>query len=496
MTKFGQKIKRALLIAPPARTFPGARDVNPLPPIGLGLLAAVLERKGVEVKILDCLARGWNTEEEAPGGLVKVGLTYPEIKREIENFAPEMVGLNCQFSRQRAIYHETLAAVKSVSEDIVTVCGGAHTTVCPDEILADTNCDFIIIGEGEDSFVKLIDAVEKNSGFEAIDGFGMRGPGGKPAVRPKTTWVKDLDSIPFPAYHLMDLELYFGLPASHGDRHRVRFCPVMTSRGCPAKCVFCSAKCVWGNNFRVRSVDNVMEEMRLLKDKYGIEEIMFEDDNVTANPKRARELFQRMINEKLNFIWDTPNGVGVWTLTEDLIDLMKESGCVKLNFPVESGSQRVLDEIIKKPLDLEKVKKLTAHCHKIGLDCGMFLVSGLPGETIADVWKSYKFAADCKCYQPHISIATPYPGTELFEKCENEGLFSRPYNLDELFIKSFLIKTPEWDEKKLRGVFSMGLFYLQLRKLIDNPGQLFRMAKAVVTNPGSLIKHMKNIVAP
>ena len=108
----------------------------------------------------------------------------------------------------------------------------------------------------------------------------------------------------------------------------------------------------------MRSVENVIEEMRLLKDQYGIEEVMFEDDNVTADAKRAKLLFSRMIEESLDFVWDTPNGVGVWSMDEEMIDLMKKSGCIKLNFPVESGSQRVLKEIIKKPLNLEKVKRL------------------------------------------------------------------------------------------------------------------------------------------
>ena len=490
------KIKKVMLIAPPARTQPAAKDINPLPPMGLGYLAAVLEQSGIEVKILDCLAKGWSNEEPSDGGLVKVGLSCADIRKEIEKFAPDMAGVNCQFSRQHRIYHELIKEIKQISPGIITLCGGAHTTVCPEEILGDPNCDFIITGEGEDSIVKLLDALESGENFDKIGGFGMKTETGEMIIYPKTEWLKDLDAIPYPAYHLMDLEMYFGLQASHGIRHKQRFSPIMTSRGCPAKCAFCSAKCVWGNNFRVRSVDNVIGELRLLKDKYGVEEIMFEDDNVTANPKRARELFQRMIHEKFDFIWDTPNGVGVWTLTNDLIDLMKESGCIQLNFPVESGSQKVLDDIIKKPLDLEKVQGLIRHCHEINLSCGMFLVTGLPGETVKDMFQSFKFAADCKCYQPHISIATPYPGTELFEKCRDENLFSKPFELDDLFIKSFLIKTPDWNEKTLKRVYSAGLFYLQFRKLADSPAHIIKIIKSLFCNPQSLIKHLRNLLSP
>lgn len=463
------RIRKVLLIVPPAHTTVNPyRDINPLPPLGLGYLASVIEREGIEVNILDCLVRGWNQEVPVSDNIIRVGLFDEQITDFINQFDPDLIGVNCQFSRQYKIHHHLFSLIKKIKPKCIVVAGGAHVTVCPQEVINDINCDFIITGEAELSFKNLVLAINKGGALGTIDGLGLK-LNNKIHLNPKKEWIADLDSLPFPAYHLMELKRYFGLDSSHGSRHRERFCPVVTSRGCPAKCTFCSANKVWGENYRARSVKNVLEELKLLKNQYKIEELMFEDDNVTANLKRAKELFSGMIKEKLDFVWDTPNGVGVWSVDEDLLDLMKESGCLRLNFPVESGSQRVLKNIIKKPLNLARVKQLIRYCKKIKLDYCMFLVIGLPGETIKDIWASFKFAASCGVYNPLISVATPYPGTQLFEECRAKDLFEREFSLDDLFIRGFMIKTDIWNKYELQRALNRGIIYLKFMKLINHP---------------------------
>jgi len=487
------KVSKILLIAPPAFTFKACSDINPLPPMGLGYLAAVVSNMGIEVKILDCLIQGWGQEEEENEELIRVGLSEKAIADYIADFNPDIVGVNCQFSRQYKNYHRIFSVIKKVKPECFVIAGGAHVSVCPQEVFKDENCDFILIGEAEESFRHLLECLIKEEEFNAVDGLGFK-YNGKMYINEKTKWIDNLDSLPYPAYEIMDLDKYFGLEASHGLRHRNRFSPVITSRGCPAKCTFCSAHKVWGSNYRFRSIDNVLCEMRILKDKYGIEELMFEDDNVTANPKWAKELFSRMIKEEFNFVWDTPNGVGVWSMDEEMIDLMKQSGCTKLNFPVESGSQKVLDTIIKKPIRLSRIKQLIKHCRKSNLNCGMFLVIGMPGETIEDIWASFRFAAKCGCYEPHISVATPYPGTKLFQECMQKGFFAREFTLDDLFIKSFIIKTPNWSEHELRQTLSRGLLYLKIKSLVDNPkGTMLRLIRAL-KHPGIIMRLLKSII--
>lgn len=462
------KINKVLFIAPPAVTLKSGRDINPLPPAGLGYLAAVLKGMGIEPRILDCLIQGWETEKEVNDLCIRVGLPESKIEQYIRDFAPDLVGISCQFSRQYKIYHELFGLVKRAKKECITVGGGAHATVCPQEVLQDPHCDYLLQGEAEESFKDLLIKLSLNRDVSDVDGLGWKN-GEKLEINNKRKWIEDLDSIPYPAYDIMEIERYFGLEASHGLRHKERFCPVITSRGCPARCTFCSALRVWGDRYRARSVENVLGEMKLLKERYSVEELMFEDDNVTANPKRAKELFSGMKREKFNFVWDTPNGVGAWGMDEEMIDLMKGSGCIKLNFPVESGSQNILNTVIRKPLNLEKVKSLINYCRKIGLDYGMFLIIGLPGETKADIWQTFRFAASCKVYKPHFSVATPYPGTHLFEQCKNDSLFAREFSFDDLFIRSYLIKTKDWDGKDLRRMLKKGSIYLQINKLLFDP---------------------------
>lgn len=484
------QLNRILLMAPPAFTMRARRDINPLPPMGLGYLASIAERSGIRVKILDCLMHGWAHEEYANESLVRVGLSDKAIQERIIDFKPDLVGVNCQFSRQYKIYHQMFALIKKIDPSIKVVAGGAHATVCPEEVLGDGNCDYLLLGEAEESFRELIMALRQDAEIATIDGLGWKAEG-KLKLNPKLRLISDLNSIPFPAYHLMELDKYFGLEASHGTRHKKRFCPIITSRGCPAKCTFCSAHMVWGNKYRVRSVENVLEEMRLLKDQYGIEEIMFEDDNVTADPKRAKQLFSSMIDARFDFVWDTPNGAGVWSMDEEMIDLMKKSGCITLNFPVESGSQQVLKHIIRKPLDLNKVKRLLAYCKQIGLDHSMFLVIGMPGEKKADMWQSIRLAAECGCYTPHISVATPYPGTQLYNDCKTNNLFSRPFSLDDLFIRSFLIRTPDWNEADLKWILFKAKIYLKLRSVIAQPSKIIEYTRKIILRPSKVFKFFK-----
>src|SRR5271157_5471567 len=167
-------IKKILLLATPAYTFRSGRDINPLPPMGLGYLASVVKGMGLEVKILDCLMEGWDQEENYNELLVRVGLSDEKIGKYIEEYNPDIVGVNCQFSRQYKIYHKLFSLIKKTKPGCVTVAGGAHVTVCPDEVLEDLNCDYIIIGEGENSFKELISRLQYNKDVSSVDGIGYK----------------------------------------------------------------------------------------------------------------------------------------------------------------------------------------------------------------------------------------------------------------------------------------------------------------------------------
>lgn len=490
-----RKIKKVLLYIPPVFTSKYGIDVNPLPPLGLAYLGAVLENNGIEVKIFDCLAEGWDNRLEVGDNIIRIGTSFEQVEEIIRDYAPDMVGVNNLFTSQRKNAHEIYKLAKKINSNIVTVAGGAHPTVMPELVLTDANVDFAVLGEGEESLINLIGVIEGRKEIEELNGIGYRTNGEKKII-PKTKFIEDLDGLPFPARHLLNMKKYFGLKVSHGTRTKKKFSPIITSRGCPAGCTFCSAHNVWGKKFRSRSPENVIAEMKLIKQEYGIEEIMFEDDNINLNAKRAEKIFDLMIEEELDFVWDTPNGVAAWTLTENIIRKMKLCGCRKLNFPIETGNQFVMDNIIRKPVKLHKIAPLINYAHKIDLKVGIFLVIGMPGETEEQMWDSAHFAKDLGVYFPHISIATPYPGSELYEICLEKKYLRDNFTLDDLFIRSFPISTKNWTSERLKEIYSDIQRFLFISYLKKHPLQFTIMiVKKFLKRPGKSLKQVLKFVS-
>ncbi|MFA5101242.1 MAG: radical SAM protein [Candidatus Omnitrophota bacterium] len=489
-----KKINKVLLFIPPASTFKNRIDINPLPPLGLGYLGAVLEENGIQVKIIDCLIEGWGERADLRDGLIRIGLSFDDIGKIIRSYGPDIVGVNNLFTKQRENAHHIYELAKKADRNIITIAGGAHPSVMPGLVLSDPNVDYVVLGEGERTIIDLVHVIEGACDISTLDGLGYRA-GGSVKIVPKTRFIEDLDSLPFPARHLLSMEKYFGLSSSHGDRRKKRFSPVITSRGCPAHCTFCSAYAVWGRRFRSRSPENVINEIRHLRSAYGIEEIMFEDDNLTLDPRRAGAIFDGMIREKFNIGWDTPNGIAAWTLSESLIDKMKKSGCTAINFAIESGNQRVLDDIIKKPVNLEKVKPLVKYARKAGMKVGIFLVIGMPHETKDEIWDSFRLAAQLGIYTPHISIATPYPGSELYDYCVKSKCLRPDFSLDDLYIRSFAIATGEFDDAALKNILSDGQRYLLTSFMRNDPFTFLSVCiRKVAKDPVAFFKKVLDLI--
>ena len=263
--------------------------------------------------------------------------------------------------------------------------------------------------------------------------------GAGPVPRPR---IEDLDDLPLPAYHLVDMEAYFrldkqgynGRPVGHGkgSKHAVSD---ISSRGYPFDCVFCSIHLPMGRKWRAHSVEYVGRHIEYLISKYGVRHIHFEDDNISANVKRFKGLLEALQNLGNVFSWDPPNGVRVDTLSKEILRDCKRSGCVYLVFGVESGNQSVLDRIVGKKLDLDTVTKAAAWCREISLDAMSFFVIGFPGETRRDMKDTADFALRLQReydVNPGHFVATPLPGTRLERICIEKGLLEREPSPDLL----------------------------------------------------------------
>ncbi len=440
---------RVLLIQPPYDLY-SDDERQAMPPLGLGYIAAVLERAGHEVQIIDCVAEDFRRVVPLPDGRRRHGLDGADLARRIDDFRPMLVGVSCLFSAQSPAAHHVCRLVKETNPAIRTVMGGAHPSAVPEEVLEDPNVDFAAVGEGEMTILRLVEALEHGQARPSDPaGLAFRNDG-RVEVHKMSAYLSDLDMLPLPARHLLPMASYFRYRSPHGAYVKRHPCTNMiTSRGCPAQCSFCSIHTVWGRKFRWHSTGRVIEEIEHLIGDYGVREIQFEDDNLTMHKPRMTEICQAIIDRKIDLTWTTPNGVAIWALDEKLIELMRRAGCYHITIAVESGSQEVLKKIINKPLDLRRVHPIADACRRLGMGISAFFVVGFPGETKADIEKTFEFAMNMGVDQACFFTATPYPGTTLFQQCLDAGMLRRPVDYTKLRVGRPIISTPEWTAQEL-----------------------------------------------
>jgi len=318
--------------------------------------------------------------------------------------------------------------VKAIDERIKVVVVGMHVSCCPQEVLDCETIDFVIIGEGELTFLRLLEALNTDwNGLSSIKGIGFRNIENDKIINYEVNLIDNLDKIPFPAWDLLPMEEYFrvnvGRDALTKERRHIS---IITSRGCPYDCSFCSSAAFWKKTWRKRSAENVLEEIKYLVEKYQIREISFEDDNLSLDPIRLAKICLGIIKRGFNIKWNTPNGISVKNLDRDLIRLMKKSGCERLNFGIESGDEYVLHNVIKK-ISLEKVKEIICCCKDEGITTLGYFVIGMPGETLDSIERSIEFAKKLDLDEIAFLLLFLSPGTELYRVCKDKGYLKYEY---------------------------------------------------------------------
>ena len=343
-------------------------------PLGLMYIAAVLEENNFPVKIIDASVGQkrllekdtWHYGDTLDGLIIKVRKEQPDV-----------VGIGCFFSMRFPYVLEIAQEIKKINKDIIIVIGGIHPTIFTERILRDyAFLDYIILGEGEYSFLDLVKVIQsKNLGeLPEINGLAYRLED-RILINPKTKFVEDLDTLPFPARHLVPVEEYLkdSAPVNWGLGANRQFA-ILTSRSCPNKCSFCSMYLIHGARWRSRSARNVLLEIELLVNKYQAKELCFEDDNLTLSKQRILDICQGIINKGIKVKWNTPNGVAVKFLDCEILSKMKEAGCVCVNLAIESGDEYMRNTVIGKNLPQEKIYEVVQTCKKIGLKANGYFV--------------------------------------------------------------------------------------------------------------------------
>jgi anaerobic magnesium-protoporphyrin IX monomethyl ester cyclase len=429
------EVMNVLLIRPPVYSRSIRYPAGPRfgLPLGLLYLAAILERVGTKVVVYDALTDlDLRTLPKNIDGSFHIGATWERIAARAVAEKPDLVGISNPFAdfAQQAI--TTARCVRSaLSDDVPIVVGGPHASSSPADFLAQgTGIDCVIRGEAEVSIVELVRAIADGRSWDNVPGASWQDIEGIHHA-PQGEFVENLDTLPLPAYHLVDVERTFelvrdGFPSRYtfdypGSEREVS---LVTSRGCPFQCVFCGNHLHMGRRWRSNSADDVLRHMQLLVSNYGVRHFHLEDDNLTLNRARFEQILDGLLQRQWRITWDTPNGIRAEGLDESLLRKVKASGCTYLIIGIESGNQRVLDTIIKKQLTLDRARETARLCRQTGVDLHAFYVIGFPGETKQDIEDTFAFALDLlKRYfvVPHLCMARPLPGTELQEICEKNG---------------------------------------------------------------------------
>lgn len=390
--------KKILLISPSFESvYKGTnlKGVAPTTPhTGLAYIAGSLLDYGHEVKIFDFNL--YNDDQK--------------FIKELGDFDPGFIGINFVTSLVREA-DRILRIVKKINKEIILIGGGPHCSSEPISSLKETLLDIAVIGEGDFTVLDIIDG--KN--FSEIKGIAYK-KDNEIFVNERRDYIKNLDVLPFPAYHLYELEKY-QIPSVVARKKPVVW--IETSRGCPFGCVYCN-KTIFGRIFRVKSPERVIEEFVRVK-KLGVKEVHILDDTFTNDIARAKKICDLLIEKKVDMAWCTASGIRVDRVDLELLKKMKKAGCYRIHVGIESGNQEILNRI-KKGINLEQVKSAVKWAKEAGLDVGGYFMIGLPGDTEDTMRQTIGFAKSLNLDLAKIAICIPLPATELFNDLDTRGL--------------------------------------------------------------------------
>ncbi|MEW6108969.1 MAG: radical SAM protein [Nitrospirota bacterium] len=411
---------KVLLVQPPPREI--KREDIVVPPLGIAYLAAVLENKGHEVAIIDGFAEG---------------LDHSTLEERINKFHPDITGITGMTPVIDNAFR-TVSAARRHSKYIVM--GGPHVSVFKKRIFEQSpDVDFAVQGEGEKSIEMLVNCIEANADIGSVPGLITRD-----FQNPPASYISDLDSLPLPARHLLPNDRYRYILS------RGRVTTLFTSRGCPYHCIFCD-KAVFGSKWRARSAQNVLKEIEVVVNEFGVKSIVFYDDLFTVKKERIIEICRGIIGKGLDIEWKCEGRVNI--VDEEALEWMKKAGCSMIAYGVESGNQKGLD-YLNKGTKVEQIRRAFELTRKYGMKPMGYFVLGIPNETYEDEIHTIEFAREIKAAYAQFSVLSPTPGTRLFDDVVKMGWYrevdaGNPLDKD---IKRPAIINANWDEQKLNRI--------------------------------------------
>ncbi len=420
-------------------------------PLGLLYIAGVLEKSSYNVSILDAFSFGKSLEE---------------IKNKIVDFMPDIVGITAMTLMACDAY-EVAKTVKQINRATVVVMGGPHATAMHEEVLNIGDIDIAILGEGENCMLEICDSIEKKNDFNTIKGIVFKSNG---MITKTDSRLKfdELDKIPFPAYHLLTDFKDYNPPPHWGKRGK--FASIITSRGCPYDCSFCSVTRSWGKKYRYRSPENVISEIEYLNDNCGVSFLSFRDSIATLHKSRLIDICKGILEKGLKIRWNCNARTNEVDL--ELLSWMKRAGCKSIFYGIESGNEQILSQF--KGLKKDDIRQAISITDKVGIEPHGFFMFGLPGETKESMSETIAFAKSLKLHTAGFTTVTPFPGSRLWD-----------YSLDHN-----LLLTMDWNEYNLKGRPVSKYVNLSSDDILDAQKKAFR---EFYLRPKIIYYQLKNI---
>jgi radical SAM superfamily enzyme YgiQ (UPF0313 family) len=467
---------KILLIQPPIRDF--YQTSLRTQPIGLAYLAASLKKEGHKVEILDCqtgtkkpipvpaelsyLRDFYPLNDRSPfklySGYHHFGMGWEEIRKRVENSKADVFGISSSFTPYYGEALEIARIIKEWDGKKVVVMGGAHVSCDPGGVLRSPLVDYAVLGEGEVRFPLLLEQIGKGkpNRIQEIDGIGYRNDEG---IRINTlrNFIQDLDSLPQPARDLLDLNRY--------RLRKKRSTMIITSRGCPHRCAYCSAHLVMGTSFRTRTPEAILTEMMACQKQYGIENFDIEDDNFTFDQGRAKQLMNLVIETfgERKIELSAMNGVSFASLDGELLKLMKKAGFHTINLSYVSTDPST-KERMRRPKTRIEFDKIVEKAEEVGLSVVAYAILGMPDQTIEEMVDTLIYLMGKKVLIGP-SVYYPTPGTFLFERCEKEGILPPPPV--QWRSSAFPIETKEFNRIDLLTLFRLARVINFIKGKID-----------------------------
>lgn len=418
------------------------------PPLGLGYLSSYLKQSEIDTVIIDGL---------------KENLKLNQMVGKILDLKPDAVAITCL----TAFYKEAVSLSKELKRNkIITIIGGPHPTFLPYQTLVDSQADYVVCGEGEISFLELVARNFQNDNIQGV--YSLKTLKDERQTIVKSPTVENLDELPFPDWEQINPGSYPRAP--HGAL--MKGFPVgviITSRGCPYECTFCTSPQFYDRKIRFRTPENVVAEIEYLVKTFKVKEIHFEDDNLTLKRDHIEKICRLLIQRKINVNWACPNGIRADEVDENIIRLMKDSGCYYFTYGIESANPQILKNT-KKNESIETIGRAIEIADKAGIACQGFFIFGLPGETASTIKESINFALHSKLSGAQFIILDVLPGSELWKTLQ--GKFDPNWDKESY-------KEPEWLPDGITRKQLMAAQSTAFRKFYLRPKILLRLLKLV-----------------